>query len=274
MSLDVAIITGWSNIGGSTESFVNLTNALNNEGIDTKLFGPHKWHLDKCNGGLLDDFTKQSTKNIIWHFLGMPIEIEKAIAPVNNILSCHEHEVNKVFDRYNIGIFNKLHFVSDKQKQYHLDYSGLPDDDTFVVIPNLLDPKLIPQKTKPVKKIGGVIGSIDKNKQTHIAIKKALKDGCDEVKVFGAVTDHAYANSYVSDLMNKPKVTYHGVVDDKNLMYSLITDVYHYSLNETWGYIKAECDYLGIPFHSNKSSICGVVNSEEIVNSWKEVLIL
>ena len=51
----IRIITGWSNKGGSTMAFIALTNALNNAGYKTALFGPHTWHLDKCESGMLDN---------------------------------------------------------------------------------------------------------------------------------------------------------------------------------------------------------------------------
>ena len=274
MKLDVAIITGWSNIGGSTESYINLTNALNNEGIKTKLFGPHQWHLDKCDGEVLPRLNNYDPTNIIWHFLPMNHDIERHIAPVNNILSCHEHEINKVFERYNIGIFNKLHFFSEEQKQYHLNYSGNDDDETYVVIPNLIDPTLKASKVKPDRKVGGVIGSIDRNKQTHVAIQNALNDGCELVRVFGDVTDVAYNYEYVRPLLGDPRVLYHGVVDSKSEMYASVTDVYHYSIKETWGYIKAECEILEIPFHSNNQcQVMTILSNEEIIRKWQKLII-
>lgn len=51
----VKILSGWSNKGGSTFAFINLTNELNKNGIDTTFYGPHNWHLDKCKSGLLDN---------------------------------------------------------------------------------------------------------------------------------------------------------------------------------------------------------------------------
>jgi len=50
----VKIVSGWSNRGGSTFAFINLTNALNKAGYDTTFYGPHEWHLDKCKSGRMN----------------------------------------------------------------------------------------------------------------------------------------------------------------------------------------------------------------------------
>ena len=51
----VKIVSGWSNRGGSTFAFINLTNALNKAGYDTTFYGPHEWHLDKCKSGRMNE---------------------------------------------------------------------------------------------------------------------------------------------------------------------------------------------------------------------------
>ena len=51
---DVRIVSGWSNPGGSTVAFINLCNLFNNNGIDCTFYGPHDWHLDKCQSSSLN----------------------------------------------------------------------------------------------------------------------------------------------------------------------------------------------------------------------------
>ena len=51
----IKIISGWSDKGGSTFAFINLTNTLNEYGYDATFYGPHTWHLDKCKSGILDN---------------------------------------------------------------------------------------------------------------------------------------------------------------------------------------------------------------------------
>lgn len=270
---DLMIVTGWSDPGGSTESYINLTNALNRNGVSTVMIGRHPYHKGKCNGGTFEEFQTTKAKNVIWHFLQMSDQAFNHISKCNTILSCHEHALNRVFYKYNTGMFDHFHFVSEKQKQYHLETDTPKDDLNIHVIPNLLDPTLIQHLSGPTNKVGGVIGSIDRNKQTHISIMKALADGCDIVRIFGKDTDQEYYLEYICPLLKDPRVFYHGVIEDKNKMYSSISDVYHYSASETWGYIKAECQYLGIPFHSDDESILELKNEEDIINSWKEILV-
>jgi hypothetical protein len=270
---DVAIITGWSNMGGSTESYINLTNKLNQENIKTILVGPHPYHLTKCDGALFTDIPDITCTNLILHFVKYDNEMMKTLGASNKILSCHEHDINKIFLNYNPNDFDHFHFVSEHQKEYQLGYSplGTKKDCNMIVIPNLIDPTL-KVSSRPDKKIGGVIGSIDRNKQTHISIQNALKDGCDRVNVFGAVTDQLYFTKIVSPMLQLPNVEYHGVEEDKSKMYSSITDIYHFSLKETWGYIKAECKYLNIPYHSNNVDDINIMSSDDIMEKWRRIL--
>lgn len=270
---DVMIVTGWSDPGGSTESFINLTNALNDDGVSTIMVGPHQYHLGKCNGAPINRFAELNAKNVIWHFLNLPRPAFEHISNANKILSCHEHELNRVFYIHCTGQFDHFHFVSESQKQWHLNTDAPNDSLDIHVIPNILDPSLNKYVHRPSKKVGGVIGSIDKNKQTHVSITKALQDGCEIVRVFGKNTDQGYYLDCVCPLLNDPRVVYHGVIEDKNKMYSSITDVYHYSARETWGYIKAECEYLGIPFHSNDETPLDLKSTADIINSWKGILV-
>ena len=279
MKYDVTIMTGWSNMGGSTESYINLTNALNAEGINTILVGPNQWHLNKCKSGTFQDISGLTTKNIIWHFLRIDPNNEfPLLYKANSILSCHETIVNPVFNRYNPqiakGMFDYYHFVSDHQLDWQVKYSGIRKKDNMVVIPNILDPTLARTSPTGGKKIGGVIGSIDGNKQIHVSIRNALSDGCDLVRVFGHISDPNYYDHYVRPLISNPKVVWHGVVEDKNKIYSSITDVYHNSKNETWGYIQAECKLLNIPFHSTIDNNVNIVSTSTLVAQWKGILTL
>lgn len=276
MNYDVAIITGWSNIGGSTECYVNLTNALNENGLNTILVGPHKWHLDRCNGKLLADVNGDTATNVIWHFMRITSDIP-LLKNSNSILSCHETIYNPIFKSYAPqianGLFDHFHFVSDRQREWQIAQVGIKSNKSMHVIPNLLDPKLSKERRSPSKKVGGVIGSLDRHKQTHISIEKALDDGCEIVRVFGNNSDPDYVRDYVSPLLNDPRVLFHGSIDDKNKMYASVSDVYHYSSNETWGYIQAECEYLNIPFHTNLANNINPISNDNILDMWKDILI-
>ena len=53
----IKIISGFSSMGGSTEAFINLTNSLNEKGYETCFYGPHEYHLDKCNSKLIKEIS-------------------------------------------------------------------------------------------------------------------------------------------------------------------------------------------------------------------------
>ena len=65
----VKIVSGWSNRGGSTFAFINLTNELNKAGYDTTFYGPHEWHLDKCKSALMTELKINKDDTLIFHFL-------------------------------------------------------------------------------------------------------------------------------------------------------------------------------------------------------------
>jgi len=46
----IKIITGWSAEGGSTFSLMELCDLFNERGHECYMYGPHAWHLDKCEG--------------------------------------------------------------------------------------------------------------------------------------------------------------------------------------------------------------------------------
>ena len=127
----IKIITGWSNKGGSTFAFINLTNALNEAGYETILYGPHEWHLDKCKSGLLKDFAPEKDDSLIVHFL----QLKGRPDCKNVILNCHE---TNVFEVSNVKPFwDTVVFLNEKQRNYHSGYYG-----SYETIPNLRE-KLI-----------------------------------------------------------------------------------------------------------------------------------
>ena len=139
-------------------------------------------------------------------------------------LSCHEQDIFPL-QEIKYDIFDKIHFVSEHQRKFH------NIDHPFFVIPNILD-DLKPNK-KLTEKIGGIIGSIDKNKQVHLSIEKALKDGCTKVYIYGLITDPWYWQKIVAPLVDGTKVVYKGYEENKQKMYDSITDVYQDSKLET-----------------------------------------
>lgn len=253
----IKIISGWSEAGGSTVAHINLCNALNENGLECKFYGPHTWHLDKCNSDLIQNLTINKEDIIIAHFINLPkLNCKKMI------YSCHESSLDPLSNR-DLSMYSKVHYVSRWQQKFH----NIPK--SYFILPNVLDDLKMNEKHK--EKIGGIIGSVDYNKQTHISIKQALEDGCEKVYLFGKITDQPYFQNYVQDLISD-KVILYGYSDNKQAMYDMITDVYQNSIRETWGYVAGECQITGTKYHSNGMCNFEFMEKIDIVNSWKKVL--
>ena len=69
------------------------------------------------------------------------------------------------------------------------------------------------------------------------------------------------------------KIKHLGYCENKQTMYDLLTDVYHSSEFETWGYIKAECALTNTTYHGNEKTD-GVLymNNDEILTRWMKII--
>ena len=257
----VKIVSGYSEKGGSTSAFIDLTNEFNRCGIDTTFYGPHKWHLDKCKSGLLDSgFIVNKDDILICHFLQLP----SRPAAKKVILSCHEknlYEVSKIKQ-----FWDEVIFLNQRHKDYHNEYNG-----KFTIIPNLKKQFIFRDKTG-LEKIAGIIGSFDENKQTHISIQRALADGCEKVYLFGEPRGFYY-DKYVRPLIDE-KVILKGFVEDKQSMYDMIGCVYHSSKSEVACLVKDECESTGVIFNGNEATDNPPVllTNDEIIEKWLKLL--
>ena len=262
----VRILSGWSNPGGSTVAFINLTNLLNAAGIDTVFYGPHNWHLDKCRGEStkrLDISDEQDT--LIAHFV--PLKEEKT--PLKNVIfSCHETNLFPLKD-YSLNSVNTVHFVSEKQRDWH----GI--DHPTVVIPNIV--KVGKRRGNHKRGYVGVIGSIDSHKQTALAVESALESEPKSTKVliFGSVTNEEYYQEHLKPLLKNKRVRIVGKYDDKDVMYNMIDAAYHASKYETYGLIRHECALQGIPFNDlfGSSAHSEYWPEDRILEAWKKILV-
>jgi hypothetical protein len=255
----IKIITGFSEKGGSTFAFINLTNQLNDAGIDCTLYGPHKWHLDKCKSDLLINFRFEPNDNIVSHFLNLGARPDvKRI-----ILSCHEKDLFKVWEVQQH--WDEVVFINETHREYHNQYKG-----DYTIIPNLTQ-NLLKSDKSDVEKIAGIIGSFDYNKQTHVSIQRALNDGCEKVYLFGEPNTD-YFNQYVKPLCND-KVIVVGFMDDKQKMYDMIGKVYSSSLSEVASLVKDECILTGTEFVGTNSTSHENIywGNEKIINEWKKI---
>jgi hypothetical protein len=259
----IKIISGWSDKGGSTFAFINLTNTLNQYGYDATFYGPHTWHLDKCKSGILDSsLSVNEDDKLICHFIQLPNRPNASKV----ILSCHEKnlfEVGKIKQYW-----DKVVFLNEKQRDYHSSYTG-----DFTILPNLKEALVKKESIDESRKIAGIIGSIDENKQTHLSIQRAFSEGYDKIFLFGNVTDPNYYNSKVKPLMNENVIEY-GFEKDKQKMYDMIDAVFLSSKSEVASLVKDECESTGTKFYGNTATDHDVINltNDEIIKEWIKIL--
>jgi hypothetical protein len=256
----VKIVSGYTDKGGSTTAFINLTNFLNDNGIECTFYGGQSWHLDKCKSGTLNELTYDEDDIIIFHFM----ELKERPNVKKAILSCHEKwwfPVGKIQKYWDTAVF--LH---DQHKHYHKEYVG-----DFVIIPNLKENLITSDKTN-VKNIAGIIGTIEDRKQTHVSIQRALKDKCEKIYLFGHVGDENYFNNYVKPLL-LPKVVQYGHTTNKQEMYDMIGKVYHSSKGEVACLVKDECYLTNTEFYGNEETENEVstLTNDEILTLWEKL---
>jgi len=287
----IKLVSSWTRPGGGTVAHINLTNLLNENGFDCTFYGPHDWHLDKCKSALLQEALLGPEDILISHFIKVPSEVKCK----KHILYCHEKDL---FPLKEIPLeeYDVIAFVSNGQKKWQ-----------GVNHPSVIIPPLVKKVewTNPNNGVAGVVGSVDRNKQTHLSIERAFKDGFSRVILFGEVNDKEYYDEQVVPVIakahyptlsksvnsrkfenqglrsqaenmdsfkGKQEVILAGHLNDPEEMYRNVSAVYHTSLSETYGLVEAECKLSGIPFNgpSNNQEI---LSEEEILDRWKRILV-
>lgn len=253
----IKIISGFTDKGGSTTAFINLTNLLNKNGYDCTFYGPHKWHLNKCKSKLISDLVINENDIIVTHFINPP----QRPRAKKVILSCHEknlYEVGNVKQHWDTVVF-----LNDIHRNYHKLYQG-----NYTIIPNLKEN--LKQIDKPEKEmIAGIVGSIDENKQVHVSIQRAINDGCEKIYIFGSISDNLYYEKYVKNLI-KDNVILYGQHENKQEMYNMIGRVYHSSISEVACLVKDECFLTNTKFFGNDATNneVSILSNEEVINKW------
>ncbi len=263
----IKIITGWSNHGGSTTAFVNLCNLFNENGIDCTLYGGQEWHLDKCRSGTLQDIEPiEEGDIIISHFChaGRHPLVKK------HILSLHEKDL---FPLKNLDLsqYDCVQFLNEQQRDWHLD--DISDTVENVIIPNVYDDLVKNKKPHTSRGVAGIVGSVDKNKNTHDSIERALSDGYKKVVLFGKVTEFDYFKEKVEPLLNE-NVVLAGYIEDKQKMYDMVEAVYLSSSSECAPLVKGECKLTGTKFRGNNNTrgSADPAPKEAILAMWKRCL--
>jgi len=265
---NVRIISGWSNPGGSTVAFINLCNLFNNNGVDCTFYGPHDWHLDRCQAKSLNSenpFLNKDGVNFIFHFLNPDI-IPEGLA--KSIFSCHETNLFQLKD-ISLDNIDLIHYVSNTQRSWHAV------NHAYKIIPNVLDD--LKQEPKGSSAVAGIVGSIDRHKQPHLSISRAMKEGFKKIHLYGELTDETYFNTTLVPLIAKNKnidIQLMGHEDDKQAMYNSLSKVYHSSCRETFNYIQAECRLTGTEYDglSTADAKAEYWDKDRILESWKELL--
>ena len=257
----VKIVSGYTDKGGSTTAFINLTNFLNDNGIDCTFYGNQPWHLDKCKSGTFNDLNYYEEDIVIFHFLDLKERpnVKKAI------LSCHEKwwfPVGKVKQYWDTVVF--LH---NQHRDYHSDYKN-----DYVIIPNIKESLVLSDKSN-VKNIAGIVGTIEERKQTHVSIQRALKNKCEKIYLFGHIGDQGYFENYVKPLLIPNKVIHFGHTTNKQEMYDMVGKIYHSSKGEVACLVKDECYLTNTEFYGNEETENEVskLTNDEVLNLWKNL---
>ena len=321
----IRIISGAGFMGGSTVAFINLVNLLNKNGHDAIFYTPHDWVKGQCRsekieGTFVDDYfdtprqaqlvlkdynflndVMEDGDTLICHLLPLipeDLDVDRELpkffdtSKLNKVIyACHETDIYPVTN-INPEKFDLIHYVSEFQRDWH-DYKEVPS----VVIPNVMSPLEKRKKTIPYEKVGGIIGTIGRGKQTHVAIQAALDDGCDKVLVFGNVdvgSSNEKSNAYLKaqeywdthmaplcgksmKFITNSHVELLGSCDDKSLMYSDLDVVYHASPRESFNYIEKECALLGIKYvhvdNNDDYTPPTLASDKEILAMWEKILV-
>jgi glycosyltransferase involved in cell wall biosynthesis len=254
----IKIFSAYSNVGGSTEVFINLINAFNNIGYDSVLYGPHPYPKDRCNFKHWDGLTMdiRTTDNVVVHFIDAKLDCRPDVKKF--LLSVHELEMFPLKQK-NYFPYDKIVYVSEHQKAYHnIRHPS-------IVIPNpvtRLNPTTIDER------VAGVVGWIQPNKGTARGIRNALNDGFEKVLIYGTVGDQDYWYDEVVPLIDGERVQYHGYEEDKQKIYNSISHLYIASNSESFSLSANEALSAGVEVVASTHITRSTVTNEDIYKMW------
>lgn len=271
MSKVIKIFSGTSEYGGSTVAHIYLTNLLCEAGYDCSFWGPHLDHIGKCRGGLISNTKVMSNDIIISHFI--PSHVFAGVKCALHVLSVHETRIFPLSQHYNPKVHQLVQFVCNAQKEFHN-----VECPHFICHP-VVDPTLKKSEVKPSSPVAAVVGSIDRNKQPHVSIARALKDGHTKIHLYGKyVLRDGYYETAVQPLIDfyPDIITPPEMCNDRQKMYDSVTDVYISTVNEPWSYLRPECEATGTKFHGTaqieKNFDVPMKSREEILKIWVKEL--
>jgi len=224
-------------------------------------YGPHPWPSSFCKSDHIENAGVNEAGEVLnVHYAKFP---GRPPASKKVLLSCHEKSLFpiKQIKKY----WDNIHFVSEAQKKWH--------NEDGCVIPNVVSD--LTNTKKKVFGVAGVIGSVDRNKQTHISIKKAIDEGFKNILIYGDITDQEYYEQYVKLYVDTGVVKLKGHEDSKQKMYDSLSCVFHSSRSETFNFIIPECKMTGTKYKGVDSANPEVENfpsEDEIFELWTKEL--
>jgi len=257
----IKIVSGFTHGGGSTHAYMNLCDLFNENGYDCTFYGRHPWHLDKCSkGALIQNLEPEMDDTFLVHYF----RIDDIIPMCKKmVLSVHEKNMFPIKD-VEYSHYNFIHYINDDQRKWQAI------DHPYHIIPNVYDDLKEEEKTGSA---AGIIGTIDRNKNTHVSIRRALDKGYNSVLLYGEVTDKDYYEDKVKPLLND-KVIQMGHCGDKQEMYNSVESVFLSSDSEVAPLVKGECKLTGTNFYGNKNTEGSAfpVDRKEILDMWVKAL--
>lgn len=268
----IKILSGFSDKGGSTVAFINLTNNLNDFGYDCTFYGPHDYHIDKCKSGFQNEVRIDPDDILICHFM----DLKERPNAKKVIFSTHE---KWWFDFSKVNHFwDEVVFLHEEHRKFHSNYEG-----KYRIIPNFKENLYSPYSVyydgvlvnkSDLDLVAGIIGTIEDRKQTHVSIQRAIDAGCKKILLYGHIGDNNYYETFVKPMVDGDKVIMIGHITNKQDMYNSIGRVYHSSKGEVACLVKDECYQTDTKFFGNSETQNEVskLNNEEIFNLWQEVI--
>jgi hypothetical protein len=257
MPKKIKIVTSYSGFGGSTISLMELCEAFSAQGHECFMYGPYNWPQSSLFKNI-NELELHPSDYIIQHL----IELPKRPNVKKIVLSCHEKSYFNLNER-DVSGYDAIRFVSRSQQEWH----GVDG----VVIPNIFEQGL----HEGPKGVAGVIGSVSERKQTHEAVKFALRDGAKKVLVYGPYkqSDQNYIDFHFKPLLEIPEVEYRGMVRDRTEMYNTISSVYCASNEECACRVRGECESLNIPFHNTGNALeYDMWSKNKILKEWHRLM--
>lgn len=290
----IKIVTSFSVPVGSTVALAGLCNRLNAGGHACKLFGPDRWHLDKCPSGTLAEFRPEKGDVVIVHDIALcsASDLQDVTATLEKNRSSRWQDVlrqtvrrcfasaekpedftlvltcqgdGQSAQQTNLSLFHKIHCLSDAQQ---IPRKAKPP---VFVCPNLVD-DLKKSASKPAK-VAGIVGTIRRKNRLEQSIKQAFDDGMETAIIYGHLADPIYYFNEVKPVVEQHpgKVKFAGFVDDKQKLYDSVSDVYC-SASKPWSTVRLESALTGTRFHGPNSAGTGPTSNDRILGVWVEAL--